>query len=68
MGFGFWMNKTSLQNNSDPENDIESLVVRLIQREDKAGAIADAHFILESLEKILNNFGNVAKKIRFVSR
>lgn len=68
LGFGFWINKTSIQNDGDPESDIESLIVKLLQREDRAGAVSDAEFIIEKLKEILIDFPTIAKKIRFVSR
>ena len=50
---------------------MESIIVRLVQREDRAGAIEDAKFIIRCLEDALNNpevMERVAKKIIFVAR
>ena len=68
LGFGFWMNKNFIPTDGEPDTDIESIMVRLLQKEDRSGATEDAKFIIDQLAGIYNNFDNVAKKIKFVGR
>ena len=67
LGIGFWIHDAS----ENDEREMKSLIFRLIQRENRQGAKAEAKFIIQCIEEAFENpedFAQIAKRIRFVSR